>query len=437
MKILIIGSGGREHALAWKIRQSPLVTKVYCAPGNPGIGEIADLVPHKPQEIEGLLKFAIEQGIDLTVVGPEQPLVEGIADAFEEKGLAMFGPSKAAARIEGSKVFAKEFMKAHDIPTAEFRSFDSSRRFDAERYIDEMPVPVVIKADGLAAGKGVVVCETKEGALEALAAMMDKKIFGEAGTTVVIEEFLVGEEASVLAITDGTDFLILPPAQDHKRILDGEQGKNTGGMGAFAPAPAVDAEMLETIKRSIIRPALLGMKKDGRPFKGCLYAGLMITETGPKVVEFNCRFGDPETQVILPLLENDIVELLMGAVSGKLSGASIRLKESVAVCVVVGSGGYPGRYATGMPILGLDRAAEEPDVVIFHSGTALDKGQVVTSGGRVVGVTAFGAGQTGEATVDRAYRAVRKITFDGAYYRSDIGRKAVARLKKISRAEVE
>ncbi len=437
MKVLLIGSGGREHALAWKIRQSPLVTKIYCAPGNPGIGEIADLVPIKSAEIDALLRFAVDQGIDLTVVGPEQPLVDGIADAFEEKGLAVFGPSKAAALIEGSKVFAKEFMKNHGIPTAEFRSFDASRRFDAERYIDEMPVPLVIKADGLAGGKGVTVCETKEGALEAIAGMMDMKVFGEAGTTVVIEEFLVGEEASVLAITDGTDFLILPPAQDHKRILDGEQGKNTGGMGAFAPAPAVDVEMLETIKRSIIRPALLGMKKEGRPFRGCLYAGLMITETGPKVVEFNCRFGDPETQVILPLLDSDIVELLMGAAGGTLSGREIRLKESVAVCVIIGSGGYPDRYGTGMPILGLDRAAEEADVVIFHSGTANDKGEVVTAGGRVVGVTAFGADQTGEGTVDRAYRAVRKITFDGAYYRSDIGRKAVARLKGISRAEVE
>jgi len=435
MKILLIGSGGREHALAWKIRQSPLVAKLYCAPGNPGIGEMAELVPIGAGDIEGLLKFAQEQKIDLTVVGPEQPLVDGIVDEFEKIGLAIFGPSKSAALLEGSKVFAKEFMKKHGIPTAEFRSFSQDQRFDAERYIDEMPVPLVLKADGLAAGKGVTVCETKEAALKTLDALMGKKILGEAGATVVIEEFLVGEEVSVLAITDGTDFLLLSPAQDHKRILDGDQGRNTGGMGAFAPAPFAGGEMVERIKRSIVRPTLLAMRKDGRPFRGCLFAGVMITETGPKVVEFNCRFGDPEAQVILPLLENDLVKLMLEAVSGGLSGDPIRVKESVAVCVVLASGGYPGQYETGKPIVGLARAAEESDVIVFHAGTTLEKGQLVTSGGRVLGVTAVGSGQAPEAAVDRAYRAIRKITFDGAYYRSDIGRKAVSRLKSTSRLE--
>jgi phosphoribosylamine--glycine ligase len=436
MKVLLIGSGGREHALAWKIRQSPLVTKIFCAPGNPGIGEITDLVPIKPAEIEALSKFAREQQIDLTVVGPEQPLVEGIVDEFERQGLPVFGPTKAAAAIEGSKVFAKEFMKRNGIPTAEFRSFTAAERFDAERYVDEMPVPLVIKADGLAAGKGVSVCETKEAALETLDAMMGKKVFGDAGTTVVIEEFLEGEEASVLAITDGTDFVLLPPAQDQKRILDDDQGRNTGGMGAFAPAPVVGGELLERIKRLIIRPTLQAMKQEGRPFKGCLYAGLMITETGPRVVEFNCRFGDPETQVVLPLIDNDLVELMVEAIAGKLSGASVRQKQSVAVCVVLASGGYPGPYEAGKPVVGLDRATEHGDVMVFHAGTTLEKGQVVTSGGRVLGVTAVGPERAPEATVDLAYRAVRKITFDGAYYRSDIGRKAISRLRRKTGAEV-
>jgi phosphoribosylamine--glycine ligase len=435
MKILLIGSGGREHALAWKIRQSPLVAKMYCAPGNPGIGEIAELVPIKPGDIDSLVRFARDQQIDLTVVGPEQPLVDGIVDEFDRQGLAIFGPSKSAAAIEGSKVFAKEFMKRNGIPTAEFRSFTAAERFDAERYVDEMPVPLVIKADGLASGKGVSVCDTKEAALETLDAMMGKKIFGDAGTTVVIEEFLEGEEASVLAITDGTDFVLLPPAQDQKRILDDDQGRNTGGMGAFAPAPVVGGEMLERIKRLILVPTLAAMKKEGRPFKGCLYAGLMITETGPRVVEFNCRFGDPETQVVLPLVENDLVELMLDAVSGNLSGAAVRQRQSVAVCVVLASGGYPGRYETGKPLVGLDRAAEQGDVMVFHAGTALEKGGVVTSGGRVLGVTAVGPERSPESTVDLAYRAVRKITFDGAYYRSDIGRKAISRLIK-TRAEV-
>jgi phosphoribosylamine--glycine ligase len=434
MNVLVIGSGGREHALAWKIRQSPRVAKLYCAPGNPGIGEIAELVPVAQGDIEGQLNFARDQHIGLTVVGPEQPLVEGIVDLFEASGLRIFGPTKQAARLEGSKVFAKEFLRKHGIPTAEFRAFGPGQKFDAERYIDESPVPLVVKADGLAAGKGVFVCETKEGALEAVNAMMDQNLFGESGSSVVIEEFLVGEEASVFAISDGTDFLLLPPAQDHKTILDGDRGNNTGGMGAFAPAPAVTPGMLEVIGRTILAPTLRAMRLEGRAFRGCLYAGLMLTETGPKVVEFNCRFGDPETQAVLPLLETDLVELLLESAAGKLSGAPLAIKDAVALCVVIASGGYPDTYETGKAITGLDRASEE-DVTVFHAGTRLEKGQLVTAGGRVVGVTAAGPAAAPQAAIDRAYRVVRKITFDGAYYRSDIGRRAVARMNQAPEQE--
>ena len=437
MKILVIGSGGREHALVWKIRQSPLVTKLYCAPGNPGIGEIADCLDIQALDIEGLAKFARLQKIDLTVVGPEQPLVAGIADAFETLGLPIFGPTALAARIEGSKVFAKKFMQQCGIPTAEFRCFGPDQKFEAARYISEIPVPLVIKADGLAAGKGVSVCDTHEEALEMLESMMDKHLFGAAGSNVVIEECLVGEEASVLAITDGIECLLLPPAQDHKRILDNDQGNNTGGMGAFAPAPIVNEEMLERIRREILVPAILGMRKEHRPFRGCLYAGLMITETGPKVIEFNCRFGDPETQAIVPLIEEDLVELMVESATGRISSRALKVKPAVAVCVVLASGGYPDPYETRMPITGFDQAASEGDVLMFHAGTAISKGQIVTSGGRVLAVTAFGSDRAPEQVVDRAYRAVRKITFDGAYYRSDIGRKALDRLKQMPKQEVD
>ncbi|MBI4549028.1 MAG: phosphoribosylamine--glycine ligase [Ignavibacteriae bacterium] len=437
MNILLIGSGGREHALAWKMGQSPSLPRLYCAPGNAGIGEIAELVPIKATDLDALLTFAREQSIDLTVVGPEQPLTQGIVDLFESNGLKIFGPSKAAAKIEGSKIFAKTFMKKYSIPTAEFRTFNVSQRFDAERYINEIPVPIVIKADGLATGKGVTVCETKEQALEVLELMMDKKVFGEAGTNVVIEEFLVGEEASVFAITDGKDFVTLAPAQDHKRILDNDQGKNTGGMGAYAPTPIVDDEMLSKIKRTIIRPTLLGLAKEGHPYKGCLYVGLMITQTGPKVVEFNCRFGDPETQVVLPLLENDLVRLMLDAIEGRLSKTKIVMKKKTSICVVIASGGYPDEYQTGKQIIGLDAVSSEPDVIVLHAGTKKEKDNIVTAGGRVLGVTALGAQDDLEGTIDKAYRAVEKITFDGAYYRSDIGKKGVDYLKRLQRVEVQ
>jgi phosphoribosylamine--glycine ligase len=430
MKILVVGSGGREHTLVWKIRQSPLVTELYCAPGNAGIAAIAEIVPIKSSDLNGLLLFAKTSKIDLTVVGPEQPLTQGIVDLFESNGLRIFGPSKAAAELEGSKVFAKQFMKMYNIPTAVFRSFNAVQRFDAERYINEIPVPIVIKADGLAAGKGVAVCDDKEQALEVLDMMFGQKVFGEAGLNIVVEEFLVGEEASVFAISDGKDFVILSPAQDHKRILDGDKGKNTGGMGAYAPAPIVTEDILNRIKRDIIRPTLLGLAKEGRPYRGCLYIGLMITETGPKVIEYNCRLGDPETQVVLPLIENDLVQLMLDAVDNKLSKAKIKFKDQSAVCVVIASGGYPDSYEIDKQIFGLEVATSEKDVVVFHAGTKYNKDVIVTSGGRVLGVTAIGEQLNIEGTIDKAYRAVEKITFDGAYYRSDIGKKGIERLKQ-------
>ncbi len=436
MKVLIIGSGGREHALAWKIRQSPQVSELYCAPGNPGIGAIAQTVNLKTNDIDEIVRFAEEEKIDLTIVGPEQLLIHGIADRFEQRGLKIFGPNAAAAELEGSKIFAKKFMQKYGIPTAEFRSFSFEERFDAERYINEIPVPIVLKADGPASGKGVTICETKEQALDILDRMMAGKVFGDSGLNVVIEEFLEGEEASVFVMTDGSNYVLLPPAQDHKRIFDNDQGKNTGGMGAYAPAPIIGEEALKAIEQRIIRPVLQGMVKEGRRYKGCLYVGLMMTQTGPKVVEFNCRFGDPETQVILPLLDGDFTELAASCTRGDLP-KSVTWKPQTAVCVVIASGGYPDHYETGKPIFGLDLVAGERNVLVFHAGTQLDPrtGSIVTAGGRVLGLTAVGPEGALEQTIDEAYRAVVKIAFDGAYYRSDIGRKGIERLKKIKLQE--
>jgi phosphoribosylamine---glycine ligase len=431
MKILVIGSGGREHALVWKLRQSPQVTTLYCAPGNAGIAQDAEIVPISATNIQELLTFAKKERIDCTIVGPEQPLMLGIADLFEREGLKIFGPSRLAAELEGSKAYAKQFMKKYNIPTAEFHAFSIDQRYEAERYINEVPVPMVLKADGLAAGKGVLICETKDQALEGLDLMFGKKVFGDAGAKLVVEEYLVGEEASVFAVSDGTNFILLPSAQDHKRIFDGDKGKNTGGMGAYAPAPIVTETIMEKVKRDIIRPTLLGMKHEGRPYKGCLYVGLMITETGPKVIEYNCRFGDPETQVVLPLLANDLVQVILDSINGNLEKTHAEIKNETAVCVVIASGGYPDDYEVDKQILGLDSVRAENDVVVFHAGTKYTKDTVVTSGGRVLGVTATGGGNDLEGTIDKAYRAVAKITFNGAYYRSDIGKKGLERLKQL------
>ncbi|MFZ5517213.1 MAG: phosphoribosylamine--glycine ligase [Candidatus Zhuqueibacterota bacterium] len=420
MKVLVVGGGGREHALVWKIAQSPEVDKIYCAPGNGGIRELAECVPISDSDIDGLLKFADEKHIDLTIVGPEIPLTLGIVDVFQTQGLRIFGPSQKAAELEGSKVFSKYVMEKYHIPTAAYRTFDNFEL--AKRYVENGPIPIVIKASGLAAGKGALVCFTLEEALDGLKKIMVKKEFGSAGDKVVIEEFLRGEEASILAITDGEKILPLVPAQDHKAILDGDKGPNTGGMGAYAPAVLVDEEMLQTIQKQILEPVIQGMALEGRPYKGVIYAGLMITARGPKVIEFNCRFGDPETQVILPLLKNDLIEIISASIDGRLGQIKIRQHNKVAVCVVMASGGYPGHYEKGKNILGLNRPWDD-GLFIFHAGTKLVEDKYLTHGGRVLGITAVGS-DIHEA-IKKAYAAVGKITFDGAYYRRDIGYKAL------------
>ncbi|MFI5251142.1 MAG: phosphoribosylamine--glycine ligase [Bacteroidota bacterium] len=427
MKILVIGSGAREHALLWKLSQNSKHPELFCAPGNAGTAQLAKNIPVKTTALPDLLSFAKIEKIDLTVVGPEQPLMDGIVDLFEENGLNIFGPRKAAAEIEGSKVFAKHFMQKYKIPSASFRSFDLTEQNNAIDYINALSPPIVIKADGLAAGKGVSICETRGEAVQTIDAMMGKKIFGDAGTRIVIEEFLEGFETSVLVLTDGGNFVTLVPSQDHKRILDGDKGKNTGGMGVYAPVPMVSFEMLEEIKRHIIKPTLEGMAKEGRTYKGCLYAGLMITQQGPKVIEFNCRFGDPETEVVLPLLDDDLVDLMMDISAGTLSKTEARLKQLSAVSVIIASGGYPDAYETGKKILGLDTIAAIDDIIVFHAGTKTENGAVLTSGGRVLAVTALGPKDNFEETIRKAYSAVKKITFDGAYYRSDIGKKGLLR----------
>jgi phosphoribosylamine--glycine ligase len=425
MNVLVIGSGGREHAIVWKLRQSPRVQALYCAPGNAGIGLQAEPVPLKPTDIAGLLRFARENRIDLTVVGPEQPLVLGIVDEFERSGLRVFGPSMGAAKLEGSKAFAKEFLARHRIPTARFESFSVDQRAAAERFIDKSALPIVVKADGLAAGKGVIVCETRGAALQALGDMMVRKSLGSAGEKVVIEEYLAGEEASIFAITDGERFVTLAAAQDHKRILDGDQGKNTGGMGAYAPAPLITKELQKKIEEEIVSPTLEGMKAEGVPFRGCLYCGLMITEEGPKIIEYNCRFGDPEAQVVVPLIDGDFAGLLMSVAVRNLDLSLIKQHPASAVCVVMASRGYPDDYETGKVIHGLDSFSPNEGIVVFHAGTRSDGKAIVTSGGRVLGVTAIGYDYDLNGTIASAYRAISKITFDGAYYRSDIGQKAL------------
>jgi phosphoribosylamine--glycine ligase len=415
MKILIIGSGGREHAFVWKLKQSPRVKHIFCAPGNAGIGLMAENVPLKTDDLDGLLEFAKKKRIDLTVAGPEIPLVKGIVDLFEKQGLRIFGPGKLAAELEGSKVFAKNFMKKFGIPTAAYRTFSLTEYQDALQYVASHPFPLVIKADGLAAGKGAVVCATSKEAHSVLQDLFEKKIFGDAGTNVVVEEFMKGEEASVFALTDGKHYRILRPAQDHKQIFDGDRGKNTGGMGAYAPAPVVTDQLLRQVEQEIIIPTLSGMEKEGRPYKGCLYVGLMITSSGPKVVEYNCRFGDPETQVVLPLIDGDLSELLFACASGTLHTVDVKHHDASAVCVVIASRGYPDAYETGKPITGLDTIKQEEGVVVFHAGTKVMDQVIVSAGGRVLGVTAIGFGNELEKTIALAYSAVKRIAFDGAY----------------------
>lgn len=419
MKVLLVGGGGREHALAWAIARSPLVESLQAAPGNPGIGRHARCVDLAAADLEGVAAFAGREGIDLTVVGPEAPLVAGLADRFAERGLAVFGPSAAAARLEGSKAYAKALMAAHGVPTARFRTFEDAG--EARRYCRELGAPLVVKADGLAAGKGVVVCSTLAEADAALADIMERRVFGTAGARVVVEEFLRGEEASFHVVTSGDEVVTLASAQDHKSVFDGDRGPNTGGMGAYSPFARIDAAVEAEILHTIVRPTLAALRADGTPYRGALYVGLMLTEAGPRVIEFNCRFGDPECQAILVRARGDLVPLLHAAATGRPLGEGPGWADDASVCVTLASGGYPGAYRTGLPIRGLEAAERRAGVRVFHAGTAERDGRLVTSGGRVLGVTATGASL--EAAVAAAYAAVGEVGFEGMHHRTDIGRR--------------
>ena len=415
--MLVIGGGGREHALVWKISQSPKVTEVFCAPGNAGTATIATNVPIPADQIDQLLQFAEENEIGLTVVGPEQPLVMGIVDRFQEKGLRIFGPSARAAELEGSKAFSKNIMKKYGLLTAEYEIFTSHEK--ARKYFDEETGPMVVKASGLAAGKGVILCQNAQEGRDAVDTIMKDKSFGEAGDEVVIEEFLEGPEVSVLAFSDGNTVLLMDSAQDHKAALDGDKGPNTGGMGAYSPAPVFTDILRQKVRDKIMFPLVRAMKAEGRPYKGILYAGLMLTKHGPKILEFNARFGDPETQPLLVRMESDIVPLFEACVDGTLDQCDLQWKPESSVCVVMAAKGYPGSYEKGKEIFELDEAGALPDVVVFHAGTKLEDGKVLTNGGRVLGVTATGPDTA--SAIAKAYEAVGKIKWDGIHYRTDIG----------------
>ena len=421
MKVLVIGSGGREHALVWKMRQSKKVKKLFCAPGNAGIAQEAECINILPDNIDALFSFAKENKIDLTIVGPELPLSLGIVDKFEEAGLRVFGPTASAARLEYSKAFAKEMMVKCNISTAAFKTFTSSH--EAKEYIKEKGVPLVIKADGLAAGKGVVVAESVDEAINAIVDMMDKKIFAEAGKKVVIEDCLKGEEASFMVFTDGNTIVPMVSAQDHKRVFDFDRGPNTGGMGAYSPAPVVTDALADKVIKEVFKPLLNGLKKDGIIYKGVLYAGLMIDNNQLNVLEFNCRFGDPEAQPILFRLKSDIIEIMEAIIDSKLSEADVEWNQDASVCVVIASKGYPGNYEKGKFITGIDNAEKITGVKVFHSGTAKKDNDIITAGGRVLGVTASGI-DINEA-VKTAYKAIEKIKFEGMHYRKDIASKAL------------
>ncbi len=417
MKVLVVGSGGREHALCWKIASSKQVSRIFCAPGNPGTAGLGENVPISVADLDALLDFALENNIDLTVVGPEQPLVDGLADRFHEKGLLIFGPSKAGAILEGSKVFAKEFMFRHKIPTAASHVFNSREK--ALRFLssDKAKFPIVVKADGLAAGKGVLICEDRVSAESAIETVMGERAFGEAGDQVVLEEFLSGVEASIHIITDGKSYVLLPTAKDHKKIFDGEKGPNTGGMGAVSPAPGIDDPLLSRIESGIIQPFIRGLNEDGIEFRGTVFFGLMLTEKGPFVLEFNVRFGDPESQVIFPRIESDIVPVLVSAASGELSG-KLTLKADTAVTVVGASAGYPGSYPKGLSI---DILPDFPaSAILFHAGTRMENGKLVTAGGRVLSVTGMEKDRQCARAV--AYDGIARVRFDGMTYRKDIAK---------------
>ncbi|MDA8098789.1 MAG: phosphoribosylamine--glycine ligase [Nitrospiraceae bacterium] len=423
MRVLVVGGGGREHALVWKISQSPRVTKIYAAPGNAGIAQLAECAAVKAEDINGLLTFARSKAVDLVIVGPEGPLSLGIVDAFQAAGIRAFGPSRQAAEIEANKAFTKDLMQKYGIPTAAYGSFRD--RKEAEAYVRRQGAPVVVKAAGLAAGKGVIIAETVEEALAAIDLIMTKKAFGAAGDVVVIEEFLRGEEASFMAFTDGRAVVPMASSQDHKRIFDDDKGPNTGGMGAYSPAPVVTPAIEAQVMERVMIPTVRAMEKEGRLFKGVLYAGLMIDNGQAKVLEFNARFGDPETQPIMARLETDLLDIIEAIIDQRLAKQPVTWSPQSAVCIVMASGGYPGAYEKGKNIQGLEKAAGLPGVMVFHSGTSFKNGGIVTDGGRVLGVT--GRGPSVAAAIETAYAGVRAISFAGMHYRSDIGARAMLR----------
>jgi phosphoribosylamine--glycine ligase len=432
MKILVIGGGGREHALVWKLKQSDKVGTVFCAPGNAGIKDMAQCVDISVNNIDALLDFALKEQVDLTIVGPEDPLTKGIVDLFQKNGLRIFGPDSKGAILEGSKVFTKDFLKKYQIQSARYDSF--TKRSAAKKFIKSIGVPCVVKADGLAAGKGVIIAQTIEEAEQAVDLIMKDKAFGAAGKQVVIEEFLQGEEASFIAFTDGKTVLPLPSSQDHKAIFDGDKGPNTGGMGAYSPAPVMTEALTKRVMEEVMLPTVRGMAAEGRPYKGMLYAGLMIEGERINVLEFNCRFGDPECQPLLMRLKSDLVEILDACIDGTLDQVQIEIDPRPTVCVVMASEGYPATYAKGKSISGLQAASKVEGVEIFHAGTAVKGGQTVTNGGRVLGVTAIG--DTIQTAIDRAYLAIKEIQWQGCYYRRDIGHRALARLAITNRPVV-
>lgn len=421
MKVLVVGSGGREHAIAWKLAQSRIVDKIYCAPGNAGISEIAECVDIKLNDFEALIDLVKHEWIDITIVGPEEPLSKGIVDAFEKEGRRIVGPNRAAAQMESSKVFSKEFMKRHRIPTAEYKVFTSYTH--AEEYVRMRGAPIVVKAEGLAAGKGVIVATTLDEAVDGLKLIMKEKAFGDAGNRVVIEDCLIGEEASYMVFTDGNAIMPMASSQDHKRIFDQDSGPNTGGMGAYSPAPIVTKEVESLILERVIKPTIYGLKSEKIKFKGILYAGLMIKDGIPSVLEFNCRLGDPETQPIMMRMTNDLLDISLAIADERLSDVVPAWQDNASVCVVLASGGYPGKYENGKVITGLDEVKKLDNVVVFHAGTAFSGNNLATKGGRVLGVTALG--NDIKAAQERAYAAIEKIHFDGMHYRKDIADRAV------------
>ena len=421
MKVLVIGGGGREHSLIWKIAQSPEVSKIFCAPGNPGISELAECINITADQTSLLCEFAVKEDIGLTVVGPEAPLVDGIVDVFSKHNLKVFGPDQKAAILEDSKVFSKLLLRKHGIPTADFKCFDDHSQ--ARHYVLSRGAPIVVKADGLSKGKGVFVCKTNDDALLAIDSIMKDRVFGNAGDQVVIEECLIGEEVSLLAFTDGRTIVPMESSQDHKTVYDGDEGPNTGGMGAYSPVPIMTSELYRGVEKNILVPTVHAMNKEGRPYKGVIYIGLMITSAGPMVLEFNVRFGDPEAQVILTRMKSDIVPIMLATISGGLDNVDLEWLPQASVCVVMASGGYPGQYDNGKEIKGLDLLKNQEGISVFHAGTKSENEKIVTNGGRVLNVVA--CGRDIKEAQKKVYEAVSKISFDGAHYRRDIADKAI------------